>query len=75
MANLPPAMLCSKATRIVAARPSDYWEQGSSAISARLGVPIAQVRCSLITLVKEWIPTLGEPHNNRSRPSAMLSVA
>jgi hypothetical protein len=54
MANLPPAMLCSKATRIVAARPSDYWEQGSSAISARLGVPIAQVRRSLITLVKEW---------------------
>src|SRR4029450_12657114 len=54
MATLPPAMLCSEATRIVAARPSDYWEQGSSAISARLGVPIAQVRCSLLTLVKEW---------------------
>src|SRR4029450_6537810 len=54
MATLPPAMLCSEATRIVAARPSDHWEQGSSAISARLGVPIAQVRCSLLTLAKEW---------------------
>ena len=54
MANLPPADAVLEATRIVAARPSHYWEQGSSAISAQLGVPIAQVRCSLLTLVKEW---------------------
>jgi WD40 repeat protein len=43
-----------EATRIVAARPSHHWEQGSSAISGQLGVPIAQVRRSLFTLVKEW---------------------
>jgi DNA primase catalytic core len=54
MANLPPADAVLEATRIVAARPSHHWEQGSSAISAQLGVPIAQVRCSLFTLVKEW---------------------
>jgi DNA primase catalytic core len=54
MANLPPANAVLEATRIVAARPSHHWEQGSSAISAQLGVPIAQVRCSLLTHVKEW---------------------
>jgi len=54
MANLPPADAVREANRIVAARPSHHWEQGSSAISARLGVPIAQVRCSLLTHVKEW---------------------
>jgi DNA primase catalytic core len=54
IANLPPADAVLEATRIVAARPSRYWEQGSSAISAQLAVPIAQVRCSLFTLVKEW---------------------
>jgi DNA primase len=54
MANLPPADAVLEATRIVAARPSHYWEQGSSAISAQLGVPIAQVRDSLFTHVKEW---------------------
>ena len=54
MANLPPADAVLEATRIVAARPSHYWQQGSSAISAQLGVPTAQVRCSLLTLVQEW---------------------
>jgi DNA primase catalytic core len=54
MANLPPADAVLEATRIVAARPSHYWEQGSSAISAQLGVPTAQVRDSLLTHVQEW---------------------
>ena len=54
MANLPPADAVLEATRIVAARPFHHWEQGSSAISAQLGVPIAQVRCSLFTHVQEW---------------------
>jgi DNA primase catalytic core len=54
MANLPPADAVLEATRIVAARPSHHWDQDSSAISAQLDVPTAQVRCSLLTLVKEW---------------------
>jgi DNA primase catalytic core len=54
LANLAPAKAVLEATRIVAARPSDYWEPGSNAISAQLGVSIAQVRCSLFTLVNEW---------------------
>jgi DNA primase len=54
MANLPPAEALLEGTRIVAARPSHHWEQGSSTISAQLDVPIAQVRCGLFTLVKEW---------------------
>jgi len=32
-ANLPPADAVLEATRIVAARPSHYWKQGSSAIN------------------------------------------
>jgi DNA primase len=54
MKNLAPAEALLEATRVVAARPSHYWEQGSSAISAQLCVPIAQVRDSLFTHVKEW---------------------
>jgi DNA primase len=54
LANLPPAEALREATRVVAARPSRHWDQDSSAISARLGVPIAQVRHSLLTLVNEW---------------------
>jgi DNA primase catalytic core len=54
LANLPPAEALLEAARVVAARPSRYWDLDSSAISARLDVPIAQVRHSLLTLVNEW---------------------
>jgi DNA primase catalytic core len=54
LANLPPAQALLEAARVVAARPARHWEQGSSAISTRLGVPMAQVRHTLLTLVKEW---------------------
>jgi DNA primase len=52
--NLAPADALLEATRVVAARPSRRWNQGSSTISARLGVPTAQVRNSLLTLVNQW---------------------
>jgi len=52
--NLPPAEALHEAARVVAARPSRHWEQGSSAISTRLGVPMTQVRHTLLTLVKDW---------------------
>jgi DNA primase catalytic core len=52
--NLPPVEALLEATRVVAARPSRHWDQDSSAISARLGVPTAQVRHGLLTLVNQW---------------------
>jgi DNA primase catalytic core len=52
--NLPPAEAHLEAARVVAARPSRHWEQGSSAISFHLDVPMAQVRHTLLTLVKQW---------------------
>ena len=54
LANLPPAQALLEAARVVAARPSRHWEQGSRTISRRLGVPMAQVHHTLLTLVKEW---------------------
>jgi DNA primase len=54
LANLPPAQALAEAARVVAARPSRHWDQGSSAISFRLGVPMSQVRRTLLTLVKDW---------------------
>jgi DNA primase catalytic core len=54
LTNLPPAEGLLEAARVVAARPSRHWEQDSSAISFRLGVPIAQVRLTLLTFVKQW---------------------
>jgi DNA primase catalytic core len=52
--NLPPAEALLEATRVVAARPSRHWDQGSTAISSRLGAPMVQVRHALRTLVNEW---------------------
>jgi DNA primase catalytic core len=52
--NLPPADAVLEATRVVAARPSRHWDQGSTAISSRLGVSRVQVRHALHTLVNDW---------------------
>jgi DNA primase catalytic core len=54
LANLPPADASLEAARVVAARPSRHWNQGSTAISSRLGVPTVQVRHALRTLVNQW---------------------
>jgi DNA primase len=54
LANLPSADALLEAARVVAARPSRHWDQGSTAISSRLGVPRVQVRHALDTLVNQW---------------------
>jgi DNA primase catalytic core len=54
LTNLPPAQALRETARVIAARPTNHWEHGSSAISTRLAVPIAQVHHTLLTLVKDW---------------------
>jgi DNA primase catalytic core len=54
LANLPPAQALLEAARVVAARPARHWEQGSSAISLRLRIPMPQVRHALLRFVKDW---------------------
>jgi DNA primase catalytic core len=54
LTNLPPAEALREAARVVAARPARHWEHGSSAISFHLGVSMAQVHHTLLTLVKDW---------------------
>jgi DNA primase catalytic core len=54
LTNLPPAQALVEAARVVAARPTRHWEQSSSAISLRLGVPMPQVHHTLLPLVKQW---------------------
>jgi DNA primase len=54
LANLPPAQALLEAAWVVAARPARHWDQGSTAISLRLGVPMAQIRHTLLPLVKQW---------------------
>jgi DNA primase catalytic core len=54
LANLPPAQALLEAARVVAARPARHWEQGSSAISLRLRIPMPQVRHALPRFVKDW---------------------
>jgi DNA primase len=54
LTNLPPAEALLEAARVIAARPARHWQQDSSAISFRLGVPMAQVHHTLLTLVKDW---------------------
>ena len=52
--NLPPAQALLEAARVVAARSPRHWNQDSSVISTRLDVPMAQVRHTLLTFVKDW---------------------
>ena len=52
--NLPPTHAVLEAARVVAARPSRHWNQDSTAISSRLGVPTVQVRHALRTLANQW---------------------
>ena len=54
VANLPSAEALREAAWVIAARPARHWDQDSSAISTRLGVPMAQVRHTLLTFVKQW---------------------
>jgi DNA primase len=54
LTNVPPAQALLEAARVVAARPARHWEHGSSAISFHLGVSMAQVHHTLLTLVKDW---------------------
>jgi DNA primase len=54
LANLPPAEALQEAARVIAARPARHWDQDSSALSTRLGVPMAVVRHTLLALVKQW---------------------
>jgi DNA primase len=78
--NLPPTHALVEAARVVAARPSSHWKPGSSVISTRLDVPMAQVRHALFTLVKEWntdprraaqqaLQTIGEVKDRISTPT------
>jgi DNA primase len=54
LANLPPAQAHLEAAWVVAARPSRHWDHDCSAISLRLGIPMPQVRHTLLSLVKQW---------------------
>jgi DNA primase catalytic core len=70
LSKLPPDQGFLEAARLVAARPSHYWDQGSGAISLRLGVPMAQVRHTLLTLVKQWNT---DPRRAAQQPLAAIS--
>jgi DNA primase catalytic core len=52
--NLPPPQALLEAARVVAARSPRHWNQDSSVISTRLDVPMAKVRHTLLTFVKDW---------------------
>jgi DNA primase catalytic core len=72
LANLPPVEALPEAARVVAARPSRHWEQGSSAITVRLGAPMAEVRHTLLTLVKDWN---SDPRRAAQQPLQTISEA
>jgi DNA primase len=63
--NLPPTHAVLEATRVVAARPSHHWDQGSTAISTRLDIPTVQARHALRTLVNQWNT---DPRHAAQRP-------
>ena len=54
LTSLPPEQAQLEATRVVAARPPECWDQGSNTISSRLNLPLPAVRRTLLAHVKEW---------------------
>jgi DNA primase catalytic core len=54
LARLPPDQARLEAARVVAARPPECWDQGSTTISSRLNLPLPAVRQTLLAHVKEW---------------------
>jgi DNA primase catalytic core len=54
LASLPPDQARLEATRVVAARPPECWDQGSNTISSRLNLPLPAVRHTLLAHVKDW---------------------
>jgi DNA primase len=54
LTSLPPEQARLEATRVVAARPPEYWDQASTTISSRLNLPLPAVRRTLLAHVQEW---------------------
>jgi hypothetical protein len=54
LTSLPPEQARLEATRVVAARPPEWWDQGSNTISSRLNLPLPAVRRTLLAHVTEW---------------------
>jgi DNA primase catalytic core len=54
LTSLPPDQARLEAARVLAARPTGCWDQGSNTISSRLKVPVDAVRQTLLVHVKDW---------------------
>jgi DNA primase catalytic core len=54
LTSLPADQARLEAARVVAARPTACWDQGSTTISSRLNVPLHAVRRILLAHVKDW---------------------
>ena len=52
--SLPPEQAQHEAARVVAARPPECWDEGSTTVSSRVNVPLDAVRRTLLAHVKEW---------------------
>ena len=65
LTNLPPDQAQLEAARVVAARPTGCWDQGSNTISSRLKVPVDAVRQALLVHVKDWN---GDPRRAATKP-------
>jgi DNA primase len=66
LTSLPPYQARLEAARVVAARPSAFWDEGSNTISSRLKVPLDAGRLTLLAHVKDW--------NSDPRPAATKAL-
>jgi DNA primase catalytic core len=54
LTSLPPQQAQHEAARVLAARPPECWDEGSTTVSSRVNVPLDAVRRTLLAHVKEW---------------------
>jgi len=54
LSSLPSDQAQLEAARVVAARPPECWDHGSSTISSRLNLPLPAVRRTLLAHMTEW---------------------
>ena len=70
LTSLPPDQAQIEATRVLAARPPECWEEGSNTISSHLKVPVDAVRQTLLAHVKDWN---GDPPQAATNPLQSLN--
>jgi DNA primase catalytic core len=78
LAHLPPDQALHETARIIAASPTNRWDNSTDTVSKQLHLPLGQIREQLLELAKQWttdprqaaLPPLHNIHHVKERLAA-----